>query len=321
MRRLPLALVLLSACLSAARAGDAAAAEDYKPPFEVVFENGVDISRASKMLRLFRKLNGDYPELVNARIVRKVIFASPDRALGNVRYCWNPDGGVSRTGDDCGGEHLAVLIDLDTVFSFEDKFDDFYQKGKAVEAIIFHELLHGWASTHRDRLQEYERKVSDGRRTRFERKKNRLIKPLWAIERRMEAARQRIEMGDDTRAEFVARGEDEFGRALRLDRWQRYHAWFPLESAREALARDEKKLEALGPKIGQKVETYNQRHDVPRRGDRDVHAVENAQEWFAYGGEIAHYAAAPADFLTVDELAWWKDLDVELRGGSRPARR
>ncbi|OGS41566.1 MAG: hypothetical protein A2506_12665 [Elusimicrobia bacterium RIFOXYD12_FULL_66_9] len=139
MRRLPLVLALLSVCLGPA------AAEKSQPPFEVVFENGVDISSASKMLRLFRTLGGEYPALVSAQIVRKVIFASPDRALGNVRYCWNPDGGVSRTGDDCGGEHLAVLIDLDTVFSFEDKFDDFYRKGQAVEAIIFHELLHGWA--------------------------------------------------------------------------------------------------------------------------------------------------------------------------------
>lgn len=320
MRR-PLLAFALTACLGPARAGDTAPVERYVPPFEVVIEAGVDIPAASKVLKLFRKLSADYPSLVNARIVKKVVFVSPDRGLGNVKYCWNPDGIVVGDGDSCAAEHLAVVIDLDTMLSFETTFGDFYQKGREVEAVVFHELLHGWAYTNPARLEEYGTKISDGRRTRFERKKNRLFKPLWAIERRMAAAAERIEMGDDSKDAFVAKGDGEFDQAIRIDRWERYHDRMSLELARSALAADEKKLGELGPRIGLKVEKYNKRRDVPRRGERDIHAIENEQEWFAYGGEIANYAAAPQDFLTAEELAWWRDIDGELRGGSRRSGR
>jgi hypothetical protein len=303
---------MLFACLGSVRPARAQTNERYKPPFDVVFEDGVDISSATKILRLFRKLNGEYPGLVNARIVKKIVFASPARALGNVSYCWNPDG-VDAGDAACAMEHAAIVIDLDTVFSFESKYGDFYQKGREMEAVVFHELLHGWAYTHPDRLKEYEKRVSDGRRTKFDRKRHRLFKPLWAIERRMMAARQRVEMGDDTKEQFLAKAESDFDQALRLDRWQRFHDRMSLEEARATLARDEKKMEELGAKIGAKVGNYNRRRNVPRREDTDVHAIENPQEWFAYGGEIAHYAASPEDFLTPDELAWWKSVDGELR--------
>ena len=312
MRRIPLALFLLAVGLGSARAGDAAPAR-YQLPFEVVYENDVDLSAAAKILRIFRDLDGRYPGLVNERIVKKVIFASPDRGLGNVKYCWNTDGAVVG-GEECGTEHATVLIDLDTIYSFPGRYGDFYQTGKEMEAVVFHELLHGFAYTHPERLQEYEKKISDGRRTQFERKKNRLFKPLWAIERRMGEAREREEMGEDTKERYLAKAEGDFDRALREERWGRVHDKLSLEAARASLEKDEKKMAEFGPRLGARVERYNKRKNVPRRGERDIHAIENEQEWFAYGGEIANYASAPADFLTAAELAWWKAVDGELRG-------
>lgn len=48
------------------------------------------------------------------------------------------------------------------------------------------------------------------------------------------------------------------------------------------------------------------KYKVPGRRADDRHAGDSASEWFAYGGEIAAYAASPGSLLTDAESAFWQ---------------
>lgn len=317
MRRLPLAAALLLLG-SSARAGDPAPAAP-KAFYDVAYENGADFSGAAKILRTLRKLQGEYPGLVTPQILSKVVFVSPERGLGNVKYCWSPEGVVVYGVEGCDpGAHMTIVADVELAESFEGKYEGFYRKGAGLEALLFHELMHGWAFTHPKDLEEYEIKVSEGRRARFDRKYHRLMKPLAALEHVLHPARLRVEMGDGTREQWKELGGSELEQLAQDELWKEYHDKMTLEQAKEIVAKNERKLHELGPDVGARIARYSARKNAPRRGARDVHAAENAQEWFAYGGEISNYAAAPQDYLTEKERAWWKALDSELRGGSRP---
>lgn len=212
---------------------------------------------------------------------------------------------------------MTIAADPELVLSFESRYGDFYKEGEAARAVVFHELLHGWAFTHPKDFDAYTREVSDGRRTPFERRHHKLMKPIWALERRLEAARRRVQMGEDSREAWRARGGTEFEQALLDDLWSRYHDAMTLPQAQAAVDKYEKKLEEVGARVGGRVARYNARKVVPGRGDRDIHATENDQEWWAYGGEIYFFARNPEEFLTEKELAWWKSLEPELKGGAR----
>lgn len=261
---------LLAALLAAAPALAQEARPAYKPPYELVFEDGVDLLQASKILKRLKALHGEYPGLFTRDIVEKVVFASPDRGLGN---CYYRD------------EERAIIIDVDTVLTFERRYGGFHREGLSVDALLFHELLHGWAYRHPERHDEYLKEASDGRLTRFERKNHRLFKHLWAIERRMETARMRREAGE-----------------------------LSPEEAQSIIDVNQKKLEDYRPRFGLKVERFVRRTKLPARDSRDPHASDDAQEWFAYGGEITYYAREPAGLLQPKELAWWKALEPELKG-------
>lgn len=309
------ALLFLPLLAAPAFAGDPAPAR-YKPFYEVAFAEGADPIAASKVLKALKAVHGDYPGLVTPQLLKKILFLP--NGFGNAKYCWNPDSGIVNSSDEgCVGEHLTIAADPELVGSFEGRYGDFYKEGLATQAVVFHELLHGWAWTHPKDLEAYSREVSDGRRTMFERKHHRLMKPIWALERQLEAARRRVQMGEDTREQWKARGGSEFEQALLDDAWTRYHDGMTLPQAVASVDKYEKKLEEVGARIGARVARYNARKVVPGRGDRDIHATENDQEWWAYGGEIYFFSRKPEDYLTAKELAWWKAFEPELKGGSR----
>jgi len=55
------------------------------------------------------------------------------------------------------------------------------------------------------------------------------------------------------------------------------------------------------------------KYKVPGRRADDRHAGDTAAEWFAYGGEIAAYAASPETLLTAEEIKFWRGQFEVLR--------
>lgn len=306
----PLALVLLLSVAASAQE-----AQRYKPFYEIDFAEGARVTAASGVLREMRQLHSDWPGLVTPVLLKKVLFMP--EGFGNAKYCWNPDAGIVGGDDGCVGEHMAVVVDPDLLLGFEEKYPDFYKPGAAVRAVLFHELLHGWAFTHPADLERYSQAVSDGRRTVFERKHHKLMKPIWALERALRGPRLRVEMGDMTREQWKAQGDGELQQLVLDDQWTSFHDGMSLAQARETVAKYEERLKAAGARAGSKIARYNARKNIPGRGDHDIHATENDQEWWAYGGEIYFFAKDPAGFLSPKEMQWWKDMESELKGGSR----
>jgi hypothetical protein len=268
MRALPLLLALSAAAAEPSPA--------YRPPYELVFENGVRVSDAPKVMRALRSLHGKYPGLFETDILQAVVFASPERGLGNVHYCREGGG----EGTPCASAPArSILIDLDQLLALKDKFPGFWREGEEIEAVMFHELLHGWAYAHPAAHAEYLALGYDGRVSMFERDKHKLYKKIWALEAKIGLARWELEQAPEGGPERAA--------------------------AEAALTRAEGRMESYRDRFRRRVYRYTRKRDIPRRGDLDPHAVDDGQEWFAYGGEIAFYAADPEGLLNAEERAWW----------------
>jgi hypothetical protein len=300
-----------TAALFLASAAAAQTGTRYTPPYQIVTEDGADLAAASKGFGALKRLHLAFPALFSQDIVQKVVVVSPQRGLGNCVYCPADPGMVIGERTVCSEFSRAVVMDPEFLPAVEGLYPGFYRPGTDIEAVMFHELMHGWAYAHPDDLKEYGKVASDGRMTGFQRKRARVLKPIWDLERKMEPVRTRVAIGTLTREEYASQGSDDFGKAVKGEEWDRLHG-ADLEQAKAQLAAFDAQMDEKREKAGLKIERYNARKNAPRRDARDAHAYENEQEWFAYGAEIYFYSTQAEQLLTARERAWWAGLSKKL---------
>lgn len=144
--------------------------------FEVVLEPGADAGRAKAVTALAESLAARYPNMSAAAV--KLVYLDPARKKDNVQYCY-PDGLNGDALCDSPGFGRAILIDLDFLDSFAARHAEFYKPGAAKEAVLFHELLHGWGYDHDGDEAAYEaltprKDEFDERAERFDKKRDAL---------------------------------------------------------------------------------------------------------------------------------------------------
>lgn len=293
----PLALVVLLAARASAQAAEPASAPVAKRPYAVVYEKGVDKAGAERILGTLDRVLLEWPALGTKEVLGTVVFVSPDRKLDNARYC----AGTAY----CEGVTTpkTILVDVPFVLAFVSNYPDYYRAGVGEEAVLFHELIHGWGHARPGKLEDYAVNASDGRRTAFVRSSHKVFKHLWPLERVMAGAEWRKRIGTDTRSQWLARNERQWQRKT----W-RMARRIRLEDADAIIA----KYRAKHDKV---IASFTAKANSPRRSGSDVHALDNDQEWFAYGAEIAFYTTQAEALLTAEERAWWKTAASELKGG------
>lgn len=294
--------MLLPACVCVQAAPSTPDAVPAKKTFyNVVYWEGADRTGAAKILAALDKVEKDWPGLVTSAVLEHVVFVGPTLKLDNARYCWTQGGSCSAA--------KTILIDVPFVLSLETAYPDYFRKGREFEAVLFHELIHGWAMLQPELFHDYNTRASDGRLTAFQREKHKVVGKIYGIERRLNHANWRLQMGDDTRDQWLARKpNDPKGQK---SRWRKAHR-MRHQTAVNIIEREKERYEKF-------IAKFTRKENTPRRADGETHALANDHEWFAFGGEIAFYAAEPGELLSADERAWWSAAESELKGGQRTA--
>lgn len=306
------AVVLAVAALaSAAEAAAPEAATLVVSGVKIAYQDGVDREEAAKVVAALERVARDWPGLVRSPILENMTFLSPAGRYDNVFYC---DKALGKDGH-CPADH-GISVDLKTVGRMAATLGDFYQEGRGIEAILFHELLHGWSYYRPAAHEDYMVNASDGRLTEFQRQLSGVYKKLWPVERLISAAKWRLEIGRMPRDKWIrdhVEKDDEprfkrVSRRIAARKWRQAHK-FKLEDAERAIEKYKAKHDALTARLTAGVV-------FPRRTAHDTHALDNRGEWIAYGGEIEFYSKCAEELLTEEERAWWKAIEPELKGGA-----